>query len=139
MAPTIRQVMQGIEGRLDTISGLQVRDVIPDQVNPPQAFVGIPPIPQYHSSMSRGVFTIEPTVTVLVSAALDRTGQLSLADYVNPTGGNSVIAAVEADKTLGGIVDDTVVISFEPLGIAEVGQIGYYGGRFQLRVMAKGD
>lgn len=138
MAPTIAQVMEGIETRLETISGLRVRDIAADQINPPAAIVGIPPVPNYHATMGRGRFTVEPTVTVLVSAAYDRAGQHNLAAYANPTGTRSVVVAIEGDKTLGGVVDDCIVVSFEPLGLQEVGQIGYYGGRFQLRAIASG-
>lgn len=137
-APTILQVMQGIETRLATITGLRVNDVIPDQINPPQAIVGVPPIPRYHATMQRGRFQLEPTVTVLVSAALDRVGQEALAEYANPTGAKSIITAIEADKTLGGVVDDCIVTSFRPLGLEEVGLIGYYGGVFDLQVIAQG-
>lgn len=138
MAPTIVEVMQGIEARLETIAGLRVSDVVPDQINPPQGIVGVPPIPAYHATMGRGKFTIEPTVTVLVSAAQDRSGQQNLAAYADPTGDKSVVVAIEGDKTLGGVVDDCVVVSFEPLGLQEVGLVGYYGGRFQLRAIASG-
>lgn len=138
MAPTIVQVMQGIEARLETISGLRVSHVVPDQVNPPQAIVGVPPIPRYHQSMQRGKFDLEPTVTVLVSAGLDRAGQQNLAAYADPTGDKSIIVAIEGDRTLGSVVDDCIVISFEPLGLQEVGLIGYYGGRFALRAIASG-
>lgn len=138
MAATIEQIMQGIETRLATISGLRVSDTTPDQINPPQAFVGVPNIPNYHGTMGRAKFPIEPTVTVLVSATLDRVGQLKLASYANPTGDSSIVAAIEADRTLGGIVDDCIVDSFRPLGLEEVGLIGYYGGVFALRVIARG-
>ncbi|WP_157251116.1 hypothetical protein [Nonomuraea typhae] len=138
MAPTIAQVMQGIEARLATIAGLRVDDVVPDQINPPAALVGVPPIPTYHQTMGRGRFMLEPTVTVLVSAAVDRAGQLALAGYANPTGPLSVLAAIEGDRTLGAVVEDCIVIDFRPLGLEEVGQIGYYGGVFTLRVIALG-
>ena len=138
MAPTIAQVMQGIETRLATISGLRVNDVKADQINPPAAIVGVPPIPSYHATMARGKFLVEPTVTVLVSAAYDRTGQLALASYADPTGATSVLSAIEGDRTLGGVVDDCIVIDFRPLGLEEVGLIGYYGGVFTLRAVATG-
>lgn len=137
-APTIEQVMLGIETRLKTISGLRVTEYAADQINPPHAIVGVPPIPEYRTTMGRGYFTIEPTVTVLVSAALDRAGQLKLASYANVTGASSIPAAIEADRTLGGVVDECWVLSFEPLGMEDVGLIGYYGGVFQLRTVAKG-
>lgn len=130
--------MLGIEARLGTIDGLRVSEVIQDQINPPQAMVGVPPIPNYHATMGRAKFTVEPTVTLFVSAGVDRVGQLAMAEYANPTGTRSVVAAIEADRTLGGVVDDCIVIDFQPLGLEEVGQIGYYGGTFRLRVVASG-
>lgn len=139
MAPTILDVMTGIEARLDTISGLRVSDFTPDQINPPQALVGVPPISQYHAAMSHGIFRLQPTVTLFTSAAYDRTGQRALAAYADPTGAQSIHAAIEGDKTLGGIVDYCIVVSFEVLGLQEVGLVGYYGGRFQLQVVAEGD
>lgn len=136
-APTILQVMQGIETRLDTITGLNVSAFVTDQISPPVAIVGVPPI-QYRETMQKGKFSLAPTVTVLVSAALDRTGQTLLAGFANPTGSASIITAIEGDKTLGGVVDDCIVWDFRPLGLDEVGQVGYYGGIFNLRVLATG-
>jgi len=138
MAPTIEQVMLGIETRLKTISGLRVEEFAPDQINPPQAVIGVPPVPSYHATMGRGRFTLEPTVTIFVSKSWNRTGQLKLASYANPTGDSSVVTAIEADKTLGGVVDDCFVVDFQPLGLEEVGLIGYYGGVFTLRAIASG-
>lgn len=138
MAPTIAAVMRGIEERLETIDGLRVSDVSPDQINPPAAIVGVPPIERYHLTMGRGKFEISPTITVLVSAALDRIGQLKLAAYANPTGPESIVVALEGDKTLGGVVDSCHVIDFRPLGMEDVGLIGYYGGVFTLAVYASG-
>jgi hypothetical protein len=139
MAPTIEQIMDGLEARLATISGLRVSDVSPGQINPPCAVIGVPPITEYHATFGSGRMTLNDlTITVLVSATLDRVGQKSLASYANPAGATSIKAAVEADKTLGGVVDDCVVMSFRPLGIEEVGVIGYFGGVFQLRAIAIG-
>lgn len=137
-APTIVAVMQAIEARLATIAGLRVTEYVPDQVTPPQAIVGVPPITAYHLTGARGYIQLEPTVMVLTSAAQDRAGQLALAAYANPTGASSVIVAIEADKTLGGVVDDCLVVDFQPLGLQEVALVGYYGGIFTLRVLAQG-
>lgn len=138
-APSIPAILAGIEARLETIAGLMtVSDVRPGQVNPPAAVVGVPPIPDYWGAMKRGVFELEPTIMVLTSTAVDRPGQLSLAEYANPTGSSSVVAAIYASRTLGGVVDDCYVREFRPLGIDEVGVIGYYGGIFTLYVVAQG-
>lgn len=139
MAPTIEQIMDGLETRLATISGLRVSDISPGQISPPCAIVGVPPVTNYHATFGSGRMTLDDiTVTVLVSAAVDRVGQKRLAGYANPTGSTSVKAAVEADKTLGGVVDDCIVVSFRPFGLDEVGVIGYFGGVFQLRAIAIG-
>lgn len=138
MAPTILQIMTGIEERLATIDGLRTAAYVADQINPPQAVIGVPPIPSYRLTMKRGLFQLEPQVFILVSAALDRIGQAALAGFANVTGPTSIPAAIEGDRTLGGIVDDCVVDSFRPLGWEEVGLIGYFGGVFGLRVIASG-
>lgn len=138
MASTIEQIMLGLEARLATISGLRVSEITPDQINPPQAIVGVPAIPQYHATMAMGHFTLDLSVTLLVSVALDRVGQLRLAGYANPTGATSIRAAIETDKTLGGRVSDCYVKDFRPLGLEEVGLIGYYGGVFTLQTIATG-
>ena len=139
MAPTIEQIMDGIEARLATISGLRVSDVSPSQINPPCAIVGVPPVTNYHATFGSGRMTLDDiTVTVLVSATLDRIGQKKLAGYANPTGSTSVKAAIEGDKTLGGVVDDCIVTSFQPLGLEDVAAIGFVGGLFRLRAIAIG-
>lgn len=137
-APTVLQVMQGIETRLKTIDGLRASYFVADQINPPQAVVGVPPIENYRTTMRRGRFQLEPQVYIFVGAQLDRAGQAALAGYADVSGDTSIPAAIEGDRTLGGIVDDCVVDSFRPLGMEEVGLIGYYGGVFDLRVIAPG-
>lgn len=138
MAPTIEDIMLGLEARLETIPGLRTSEFTRDQVNPPFAIVGVPAIEAYHATMQRGKFTVTPTITVLTSAAYDRTGQLKLASYADPTGPSSVVVAIEGDKRLGGVVEDCHVVDFRPLGIQEAGLIGYYGGLFNVRCIASG-
>jgi hypothetical protein len=137
-APSIPDIMSGIETRLATISGLFVSEIHPAQIVPPIAVVGVPAIPSYHLAMRAGSFEINPTVMVLVSATVDVAGQHQLAAYANPTGSSSVKTAIEGDRTLGGVVDDCLVESFRPLGLDEVNTIGYWGGVFTLAVYAQG-
>lgn len=138
MAPTIADLMLGVEARLKTVPGLRTSAIVPDQINPPVAIVGVPPIESYWETMRRGTYVIELTVTVLVSAAIDRVGQMLLAEYASPVGERSIPAAIEADRTLGGVAQECVVDSFRPLGLEEYGAIGYYGGAFGLRAAASG-
>ncbi len=133
--PTLEQIMGAIETRLETIPGLHVSDVSPGHILPPQAIVGVPPIPEYHTSLVGRRPTLQPTVTVYVGAMIDRFGQLQLAAYADPYGDTSIPAAIAEDKTLGGVVGDCMVLRFDPLGLEEIGLVGYFGGRFTLRVM----
>lgn len=138
MASTIEEMMRALAAALDTIDGLNVSAFTPGQVTVPAAVVAVPAIPRYHATMGRGRIDLTFQVTVLVSAALDEVGQLLLAQYANPTGATSVVTAVETDKTLGGVVEDAYVVDFRPLGLDEVGVIGYFGGTFTVEVIARG-
>lgn len=133
---TLVQIMQGIETRLLTIAGLHTNDISPGQITPPCAIVGVPAVPSYTQTLGPQGWEIFPTVTVLVSAAVTDAGQLALAAYADLSGTNSIPAAIAADKTLGSLVDYCLVESFRPLGNEEVGNVGYYGGVFTLRVVA---
>lgn len=135
---TLAAIMAGIEGRLATIAGLRVSDTVPGQINPPQAIVGVPAVETYQAGLNPHERpALAPTITVLVSSAMDRVGQLALADYADPTGAKSIPAAIQGDSSLGGAVGrgGCLVVRFDPLGVEEVGLIGYYGGRFTLRVI----
>ena len=143
MAATIPQIMTGLKDRLATVSGLRAYEYAPDDPNPPCAFPLVPAIPSYREVMRGATFIIPFRIVVLTGAQLDRTGQKALAGYANPTGTQSIRAAVEGDRTvgpqtLGGIVQDVVVDGFDPSGLEEVGLVNYYGGTFTVRVIASG-
>ncbi len=105
----------------------------------PLAVVGIPTVTTYHSSMARGHFELEPTITVFTSQVVNRVGQEKLAAYADPSGATSIRAAIEADKTLGGKVSDAHVIGFRPLDLEEYSAFGYFGGIFTMYVITRGD
>jgi hypothetical protein len=135
---TLEQIMQGIEARLATIDGLRVSDTIPGQINPPQAVVGVPVVDSYVTGLNPHQRpALAPTITVLVSSAVDRVGQLALAAYADPVGDRSIPAAIAADASLGGLLGPGAcqVTRFDPLNYEEVGLIGYFGGRFSLRII----
>jgi hypothetical protein len=141
MTTTIVQIMDGIEARCESVTKLRAVSEVPDQINPAAdggfAIVGCPPI-DYRLTMGRGKYQLPFTITVLTSQAVSRVGQRLLAGFADPRGTGSVIVAIEADPTLGGIVDACWLTDFRPLGIEEVGVIGYYGGLFNGLVAASG-
>lgn len=134
--PTLPQIMDAVYTRLLAVEGLRVSPTSPGQVTPPHAIVGVPAVPDYNAGLAgRSRADLAPTITVLTGSQLDRIGQTALATLANPDGTGSIPAAFAADRSLGGLVSDCRVASFEPLGLEEVGVIGYFGGRFTLRIL----
>jgi len=139
-APSIQQILDGVEAVLRGIDGLRVSDYSPGQVTPPQAIVTVPPI-DYRLVFGGRRWRLDMTITVLTSAALDRAGQRRLAAFADHTGPRSLFAAfggAGTGTTLGGLVDVAYISAFTPLGLEQVGQIGYFGGEFTLTVVAGG-
>lgn len=131
--------MAAIGARLNSISGLRGYGYAPDNPSPPAAFPLVPAVPSYREAMKRGLYVIPFQVVVLTGAQLDRAGQQRMLRHASPTGDQSVRAALEdGDRTLGGLVDDLIVDSFDPTGLQDVGLINYFGGIFTVRVMASG-
>jgi hypothetical protein len=129
---TLEEILGALEARLDTIQGLNIGDMVPASINPPQAVVGVPPIPDYHTGLVARRPILQPTITVLTSSAMNALGQHRLARYADTDGPESIPALILADRTLGEVVSDCLVRSFRPLGLQEVGVINYFGGVFVL-------
>ena len=110
MTATVSAVKQGIAVRLGTISGLRAWNEQPNQVNAPIGYANLDGI-IYHRTMRASMVEMTFTVTVVVSRADERTGIASVDAYTSATGERSIKAAIEGDRTLGGIVDDLVVES----------------------------
>lgn len=137
-APELWDVMQGVAARLLTIQNLNVSTAMPEQVTAPHACVGVPPVTEYHSTMARGLFSLAPTITVFTSIGDGYNGQLLMSKLASPTGDWSIRSAIEGDRTLGGVVSDCVVMSFEPQGLEDVGGQQFYVGVFTLQCIAPG-
>jgi hypothetical protein len=135
---TIDEIAAGIETRLKTIDGLNVSRYFTGSITPSQAIVGVPAVTEYHSTMARGLMTLESLVHVFTGSASDLEGQRQLAAFVNPSGASSVLAAIEGDRKLNGVVHDVTVREFRPLNIEEYSAFQYYGGVFTLQIYARG-
>jgi hypothetical protein len=129
---SLEEILGAVEARLDTIQGLNVGDMLPNAITPPQAVVGVPDIVDYHTGLVALRAELRPLITVLVSSAISSVGQHRLARYADLSGPESIPALILADRTLGGVVSDCLVRSFRPLGLEEVGIVGYFGGEFTL-------
>lgn len=105
MSATALEVRTAIATALRVIPGLQASPYMLANPTPPAAHVLRGDI-LYDQAMQGGTHIWTMRVQVFVSLVSDIGGQMLLDEYLSPDGARSVKAAVEADRTLGGIVDD---------------------------------
>lgn len=134
---SIAQIRAGLATNIGTIPGLRTNSTgtIPDNVNPPYAIIS-PNSVDYHKAFNNALSTYNFTVTVVVGRVDERTAQRNLDAYCSPTGTSSIRVAVESDKTLGGIVYDTIVTGMRNYGSVTIGENTYLAAEFDVAVQA---
>lgn len=133
---TIQDIREGLATNLATVSGLRTAADIPDNPNPPVAVVMLNSI-VYDEAFARGVSRYNFTVTVIVGRASDRIAQRSLNAYAS-MGAQSIKAAIESDKTLGGNAYDVRCESLSNIGaISLQGETQYLAADFVVTVFAE--
>jgi len=132
---SITSIRSGIATNLATVSGLRTGATIPDNVNPPYAIVS-PTSVDYHRAFNNALSTYNFTVTLVVGRVSERTAQNNLDAYCSPTGSKSIRVAIESDKTLGGVVYDTIVTGMRNYGSVVIGENTYLAAEFDLTVQA---
>lgn len=133
MATTVSQVKTGLKTRLLTISGLQARDYQPDNVSPPYGWPMLESI-GYHGAMGGGLVTYEFTVSVVVSRVVEKDAQTKLDGYLSYDGTTSIRAAIEGDKTLGGVASNLIVKSAGNISQIDIGDASYFAIDFAVTV-----
>jgi len=121
MPATVSQVATGLKNRLATVSGLRAFDYQPEQLNPPVGFPVIESI-EYHAAMGGGDVQMRFNVFVIVGRYLDRVAHANLDAYLSYSGASSLRAALEGDRTLGGVAQTLIVdsaTSISSLTVAE--------------------
>jgi hypothetical protein len=79
---------------------------------------------------------MEITVTVIVARTSDRAAYERMSEYVAPTGSRSVRAAIEADRTLGGVCQTLIVQRADNIRSVSQGDAEYLAVDFGLTVHA---
>jgi hypothetical protein len=133
---TLAEVRDGLATRIDSIDGLRVYKLIPDSADFPAALIQPPTIPDYRSDLALGHFEAEIEIALLVPAAADRQ-QLDLYVLLE-RGPGSVFAAIEEDRSLGGLDVDVHARSARPLGLQEIGGVKCYGAAVTVQVFLGG-
>ena len=131
---TVSEVRNGIKARLATIDGLRANATEPASPSPPAAW----PIPRTgaYNADFEGDTTLQMVVRVVVNPADLNRGQTALDAYLSPTGANSIKAAIEADPSLGGVVDSTRVIGWSAYGQYVFGDVTLLGVEITCEVFA---
>ena len=124
MAATVSQVATGLKNRLATVSGLRVFDYQPEQLNPPVAFPVIESI-EYHQAMGGGHVQMRFNVFVIIGRYLDRVAHANLDAYLSYDGASSIRAALEGDRTLGGVAQTLIVDSSTSISSLTVAEADY--------------
>ena len=132
---SITSIRSGLATRLATITGLRSGATIPDNVNPPFAIIA-PSSVDYHRAFNNALSTYNFTVTLVVGRVSERTAQNSLDVYCSPTGNSSIRVAIEGDRTLGGVVFDTIVTGMRNYGSVTIGDNTNLAAEFDIAVQA---
>lgn len=133
---SLKQVLIAVAATVGK-TGLRCTDHVPGQITPPQGVVTVPPV-DYDQGFSRDGGVLRVVLTVLVSDTLDQQGQHLLSEYADVTGPKSIKAILDANRDLGGVVNDARLSSFAPLGRTAVGVLGFFGGEFTIPIIIRG-
>lgn len=132
---TVTQIKEGLQTRLATISGLRSYVQQPDNNNAPFAWPMLESI-TYNGAMGGGLIIHTFTVSVVVGRASERTAQNALDGYLSYAGATSVRAAIEGDRTLGGVVQDLIVESASNISTLDANDTTYLMVDFRVVVYA---
>lgn len=131
----VQAIQQGLANAADNITGLMAFPSLPDSIEPP-VFAPIELEIEYHQSFG-GLTQILFTCGVYVSRGDSTTGRAALVGYLAPSGSGSILAALEADKTLGGAAGTLVVERVRgAYRLYTIGGTDYLGANFDVRVWA---
>ena len=132
----IEAIQQGLANAADTIAGLRCYSALPGSINPP-TFAKVEFELDYHGtfSPSRGLTAL--VFTCGVYAPDTDAGRKLLLPFIAEAGASSVPAALEADKTLGGVAKTLVVQRVRgAYRLYEIGGVSYLGAMIDVKVWA---
>ena len=130
---SLSDIRGGLATRMATITGLRTSATVPDNPRPPVAVI-FPDRIEYDLNARRGADRFYFTIMVLVGRADDRAAQNNLDTFV--VGPTSIKAAIEADRTLGGVADTCRVTEMNNYSSMTVGDTLYLAASFVVEVVA---
>jgi hypothetical protein len=134
---TLTEICQALANRLGTLDdSLQKHYFPPAQVVPPAVVVSPGPgtFLLYGRTFDDDT-DLELTVLIVAKGGQRQSAFEELYDYLADSGPRSVFACLEADPTLGGVVDSTAVLSAGGFGSYRFGELSYPGVEFAIGVL----
>ena len=130
------EVRDGLKTNLQDIDGLRIYDLVPDVIVPPCAIIGQLDF-TFDLDNARGLDSANVDVMVVVQRFSERTGQDKLDLYLSGSGDYSIKAAIESDRTLGGVVD-TLRVTAAQSGVYQAADVEYLSYRYQVTIYGDG-
>ena len=135
MRNDIFDVKRGIKTRLESIPGLRVITYEPEDWRDfPVAIIRLDSRGGSRAGVNGLSFEAEFVVTVMAGGAKRREAYDTLDSYIASAGAMSVEAAIDGDRTLGGVVERARLAGVENARVARMGGGRYAGADFRIRV-----
>lgn len=112
---SLTELREGVANALSAIPGLQASAAVLTNPSLPTAYV-FPGEINYHRTMT-GHTDWNLVVELQVATVSDIGAQKKLDAYLDASGTESIRAAIEADPTLGGKAEDTIVMGIRDYGM----------------------
>lgn len=136
MTATLSQVRTALASVLSGISGLNAHAFKVGSITPPAAIVMPAPGDFFlYATASDPVHDLDLVIGLFVQWGDDESASAELDAFLSPTSTTSIWAAVDADRTLGGVVASAQVGTARSYGSYEYGGEPYYGCEFPVSVL----
>jgi hypothetical protein len=106
---TVKEIRAALKTNLENIPGTQKSAYLLGSPSPPTLQI-FPGEVDWHMAMNDGLAKREFIVQALVGQPTEEGTQVVLDEFLDETGDSSVKSAIESDSTLGGLVDDVIVV-----------------------------
>jgi hypothetical protein len=130
---SVGELRTALATAMASVPNLRTSATVPDAPRPPVAVV-MPDRIVYDLNARRGADTFFFTIMLLVGRADDRAAQNNLDAYL--VGPNSIKAAIEADRTLGGKANTCRVTEMSNYASMPVAETVYLSAQFTVEVTA---
>ena len=132
----LENMANGIKTRLQTITDMAhvfSANELPNVVNDFPCALILPSTIEYNKSFTNKN-DVNFRILILMSKQDNPSALNRLLDYIDPSGSDSVYAAIDADTTLGGAADDSMVVRCSGVGSTVWGGYTYLSTEFEIMV-----